>query len=314
MEQLEAEAQPYGEDDTASIDERLSNYSASLTSSVVDYPVEYGRRYHAFRPGTYAFPNDDYEMDRLNLAHAMIVKTIGNKLYLAPLQKERIHKMLDIGTGTGIWAVEMGDLFQNAEVTGNDLSPIQPEWVPPNVKFEVDDVESDWVGNRKYDYIMCRYMAASIADWPRLVQNIYDHLNPGGFAEFQEMDTEFYSDDCTYTTAHATWTWNQAFASACRNMGRDPSPAAKIEGYVKEVGFNSVYARQYKCPIGPWPRDPYYKDLGMMNLAITLEGLEAFTLKLFCDILGRSRIEVEVELAAVRNELKQGDMHLLFDM
>lgn len=41
-------------------------------------------------------------MDRLDLAHAMIVKTIGNRLYLAPLQKERIHKMLDIGTGTGI--------------------------------------------------------------------------------------------------------------------------------------------------------------------------------------------------------------------
>ncbi|KAI8232604.1 Secondary metabolism regulator LAE1 [Colletotrichum sp. SAR 10_86] len=115
-------------------------------------------------------------MDRLDLAHAMIVKTIGNRLYLAPLQKERIHKMLDIGTGTGIWAVEMGDIFQNAEVTGNDLSPIQPEWVPPNVKFEVDDVESDWVANRKYDFIMCRYMAASIADWPKLVKNIYEYV------------------------------------------------------------------------------------------------------------------------------------------
>lgn len=50
--------------------------------------------------------------------------------------------------------------------------------VPPNVKFEVDDVESYWVGNRKYDYIMCRYMAASIADWPRLVQNIYEYVKP----------------------------------------------------------------------------------------------------------------------------------------
>ncbi|KAK1703004.1 hypothetical protein BDP67DRAFT_257750 [Colletotrichum lupini] len=37
--------------DGSTIDERITNYSASLTSSVVDYPVEYGRRYHAFRPG-----------------------------------------------------------------------------------------------------------------------------------------------------------------------------------------------------------------------------------------------------------------------
>ncbi|KAI3528301.1 methyltransferase [Colletotrichum filicis] len=39
-------------------------------------------------------------------------------------------------------ATEMGDFFPNAEVTGIDLSPIQPSWVPPNVKVEVDDVES----------------------------------------------------------------------------------------------------------------------------------------------------------------------------
>lgn len=46
--------------------------------------------------------------------------------------------------------------------------------VPANVKFEIDDVESSWVGHKKYDFIMCRYMAASISDWPRLVRNIYE--------------------------------------------------------------------------------------------------------------------------------------------
>ncbi len=30
------------------------------------------------------------------------------------------------------------------EVTGIDLSPIQPTWVPPNVRFYVDDAESEW--------------------------------------------------------------------------------------------------------------------------------------------------------------------------
>ncbi|KAJ0319122.1 hypothetical protein COL5a_010336 [Colletotrichum fioriniae] len=28
-----------------------SSYTASLASSAVDYPIEFGRRYHAFRPG-----------------------------------------------------------------------------------------------------------------------------------------------------------------------------------------------------------------------------------------------------------------------
>ncbi len=37
--------------------------------------------------------------------------------------------------------VVVGDLFESANVLGVDLSPIQPEWVPPNVRFMVDDVE-----------------------------------------------------------------------------------------------------------------------------------------------------------------------------
>ncbi|KAI8199786.1 Secondary metabolism regulator LAE1 [Colletotrichum sp. SAR 10_76] len=76
----------------------------------------------------YVLPNDNLEMERLNVSHNMVVRAIGDRLYLAPLEKEKIHKILDVGTGTGIWAIEMGDFFPNAEVFGNDLSPIQPEW------------------------------------------------------------------------------------------------------------------------------------------------------------------------------------------
>lgn len=31
----------------------------SIRSSILDYPIEHGRRYHAFKPGTYHRPNDE---------------------------------------------------------------------------------------------------------------------------------------------------------------------------------------------------------------------------------------------------------------
>lgn len=34
--------------------------------------------------------------------------------------------------------------YPSAEILGNDISPIQPSLVPPNVKFEVDDIEQEW--------------------------------------------------------------------------------------------------------------------------------------------------------------------------
>jgi SAM-dependent methyltransferase len=68
------------------------------------------------------------EMDRLDLIHHLMIKGVGDKHFLSPIPESKLKRILDIGTGTGIWAIEMGDMYPGAEVIGNDLSPIQPEW------------------------------------------------------------------------------------------------------------------------------------------------------------------------------------------
>lgn len=73
-----------------------------------------------------------------------------------------------------------------ADVLGTDLSPIQPEYVPPNCRFEVDDVEDEWVYNYKFDYIHGRYVCPFLTDIPGLFKNIYDNLEPGGYMEVME--------------------------------------------------------------------------------------------------------------------------------
>ena len=68
------------------------------------------------------------ELDRLDLTHQMLRITMGEKLYLAPIA-EKTARILDVGTGTGIWAIEMGDEYPNADIIiGTDLSPTQPSW------------------------------------------------------------------------------------------------------------------------------------------------------------------------------------------
>lgn len=91
--------------------------------------MQNGRRYHAYKDGSYILPNDEPEQDRLDLAHAMTTKLTGDRLHLTPLPEDFDGRVLDIGCGTGIWSICMGDQFPNAQILGNDLSPVQPSWV-----------------------------------------------------------------------------------------------------------------------------------------------------------------------------------------
>ena len=46
--------------------------------------------------------------------------------------------------------------------------------VPPNVRFEIDDVEAEWTYHEKFDYIHCRFMGNAIRNWPKLVHQCFE--------------------------------------------------------------------------------------------------------------------------------------------
>lgn len=48
-----------------------------------------------------------------------------------------------------------------------------PFSVPPNVRFEVDDVEEDWLYSRPFDYIHLRFMNGSLVNWKKLITKAY---------------------------------------------------------------------------------------------------------------------------------------------
>jgi len=108
------------------------------------------------------------ELNRLDLVHNMLTVAHNGYLHYAPIGPTP-HRILDIGAGSGIWCVGMGDLYPSAHVIGVDLSANMPEFVPPNVQFEIDDVEDEWTFSQPFDYIHCRYMVGSIKNWPALV-------------------------------------------------------------------------------------------------------------------------------------------------
>jgi hypothetical protein len=131
--------------------------TVSLNSTVTTFRDYFGRRYHAFEESDYWLPNDDEEMNRLDLQHIMWKITLNGRIYIAPIAQD-IHRALDVGTGTGKWAIEFADDHPSCQVIGTDLSPIQPNVVPNNCTFVVDNAEEPWVFNQPFDYIHSRFL------------------------------------------------------------------------------------------------------------------------------------------------------------
>ncbi|KAJ0274449.1 hypothetical protein COL940_009332 [Colletotrichum noveboracense] len=129
------------------------------------------------------------------------------------------------------------------------------------------------------------------------------------------MDIELYSDDRTLTEQHATRDWNRTFVTTLRSMQLDPAPGPQLEGWIRQQGsFTHIIHQKFKAPVGPWPKDKAYKDLGMLNLIQTLDGLEGFSLRMFCGVLGRTKQQVLDQLSDVRRELKSSAFHCQFDI
>ena len=49
--------------------------------------------------------------------------------------------------------------------------------VPPNLHFEIDDMEEEWVYESKFDLIHMRMLGGAIRDWPRLMRQIFKSVD-----------------------------------------------------------------------------------------------------------------------------------------
>ncbi|QRD87340.1 UMTA methyltransferase family protein [Aspergillus flavus] len=298
------------------IDEELSIYNetlqsdtTSLASSVLNYEYENGRRYHKYGQAQYIMPNDEAEQDRLDLVHHMFSVMLNGELFLAPV--ENPQTILDLGTGTGIWAIDVADQFPSAKVIGNDLSPIQPSWVPPNVEFVVDDFEDVWMHDRNYfDYVHARTISGCVQDWGRLMKQAYDHLKPSGYFECAEFVIDAFSDDGTFKQDSPYREYINNLNKAGEITGRPMNVATSLKTWMKNAGFENVTEVVYVIPYGPWPKDPKLKEIGKWQYVQAPEGVEAYGLRLYTQVLGWPESEAKLHQALVKQQLRDKSLHI----
>jgi cyclopropane fatty-acyl-phospholipid synthase-like methyltransferase len=109
---------------------------------------------------------------RVDFQCHLVWLTLEERHFLAPIQNPM--RVLDAGCGTGMWTIAFADDYPGTEVFGVDLAPVQPNVVPPNLQFEIDDLEQPWNFSRKFDYIHSQLMIGAFSDWPKFCRQSFE--------------------------------------------------------------------------------------------------------------------------------------------
>lgn len=236
----------------------------------MEYPFFWDRRYHKYHEGSYLYPNDEPESERQDCEFAILQKYLFSKqLFFAPII-DNPKEILDIGTGTGLWAIEMADRFPVARVKGWDLSPNQPDNAPRNVTWELFDCTEDTWFRRPscLDYIHVSMMFGALPSYEELIRKAKEYLVPGtGWIEFHELLPEVFSDDNSIPERWAFGRWLELYRHSSSQMVQPARPvmiADKLKQWLERVGYVDIHEFVKKIPISPWSENLRLQNMGKM--------------------------------------------------
>ncbi|KFA70976.1 hypothetical protein S40288_10333, partial [Stachybotrys chartarum IBT 40288] len=291
-------------------DDVTSNYS-SVSEDTVPPIRAYGHTYYG--DGRFFFPNDASEARRLALQHELFKLCLGGQLTAARLPDGVPLDVLDVGSGTGQWACELGQAFPRADVLGIDVtSALMPKDVPPNVTFEIADATDAWPP-RRYDLVhMSNLVGGGIRDWRALLRTAFAHLKPGGQLEFTELRPRFFDvapehadlpAGATPQIGAACVAFERVFEDACARVGLDMDPSPRVPAWLAEVGAQGIRERGDWVPVKSWGHDPVSRRKGAMLSEMIECGLENWVLMLF-GVCGWEEAATRALLERVKEETR----------
>jgi ubiquinone/menaquinone biosynthesis C-methylase UbiE len=188
------------------------------------------------------------EIGRRDFQHRLLRQALRGA-YAAPIGEPAA--ILDVGCGTGRWALEMAERFPHAHVTGVDHAPSAALAAPhgarsANLAFVAAGV---WDGlpfaDAAFDFVHMRLLLGALpaARWPGVARELVRVTRLGGWIELME-------GDLSRAGGPAQEVLNDWIIRAGLPRGVDPRLGARVGDLLRNAGLSDVETRELTLPIG----------------------------------------------------------------
>jgi SAM-dependent methyltransferase len=251
-----------------------------------------GRRLMADAPDI--LPKDEQEINRLDFQHFLLYHALGGN-YAAPITQP--GSILDVGCGTGRWAMEIAQTFPRANVIGLDIvTPVPSVEKPPeNYLFMNGNVlEGLPFANASFDFVHMRllFMAIPANRWPFAVRELARVTRPGGWIELVEGGLP--KNGGPALEALARWA-----NEASRQRGIDLHLGTQVGRFLHEAWMIDIVNHDIKFPVGR-----YGGRIGQMAAVDTFAMIESLRALVIMQGIAPAK-RYDQELANARSYVSQ---------
>jgi SAM-dependent methyltransferase len=242
----------------------------------------------------YLLPRNDDEAVRLYMQHKLMSVIFGDNM-MAP-HTPPPKRILEVGCGTGHWAIEVAQEYPLSQVIGIDITPptvnVQHPMYPKNCVFEQRNLFDPLPYiPESFDYIHMRFMSSSIplARWDEILTKWIHLLQPGGWLEWVETGEEIEPTGPGFQTMF--WAWKEVAA----RHGHEARPGDHLTEVFQRCGYTQVQSTTAEVSIGR-----HGQGVGHMT---ALDGVAIF--RAFRPLMVSSHVLTDIEADRCEQQMQE---------
>ncbi|KAK0194735.1 S-adenosyl-L-methionine-dependent methyltransferase [Armillaria mellea] len=182
------------------------------------------------------------EWERLDEFHHGMKSFLKGRLSFAPIEDPR--RIIDVGAGSGAWAIQAAEIFPESQIVAADIKPLPPRPFPSNVSFQELDIVNPLAVvelAESFDVVHIRLLFYHVCCISAVLKNATRLLKPNGW---------ILIEDCGKHVGHeaskgpAMLTFEKMYMSMIRSKGLDPIIGEHLEKYLRELDcYSDINAR-----------------------------------------------------------------------